>query len=88
MKNLDELLKETEFTQDEWETYRKVQKNYQLQDLEYLLDEMLELGIINEETYCLAKEKAGIIVAKYDKWLEYDWRETMNTAIDWVVKGD
>lgn len=88
MDNLKELLEETDFTQDEWETYRKVQKNYQLQDLEYLLDEMLELGTINKETYRLAHEKANIIIAKYDKWLEYDWREAMNTAIDWVVKGD
>lgn len=87
MNKLEELLEETSFTRDEYEIYRKVMKNYQLQDLEDLLNEMLENGTINEEQFKDATEKADIIIAKYDKWLEYDWESTMKNAINWVVKG-
>lgn len=88
MSKLKDLLKETDFTKDEWETYRKVQKNYQLQDLEELLDEMLIDGTINAEQFETATQKADLIVEKYDKWLEYDWRTTMKEAVNYILKGD
>lgn len=87
MNKLEQLLEETNFTKEEFETYRKVQRNYQLSDLEELLNEMLEDGEITQADYNEAIEKADIIVYKYDKWLDYDWRETMKSAIDWILKG-
>nr|DAK86239.1 MAG TPA: transcription initiation factor [Caudoviricetes sp.] len=87
MNKLDELLEETNFTQEEYQTYRKVQKNYYLYDLQFILNEMLDKGTINEQQFGEALEKADIIVAKYDAWLEYDWESTMKNAINWVVKG-
>ena len=88
MTKLEELLKETEFTQEEYEIHRKVVRNNQLEDLLDLLEEMLGNGTISKKNYKLAHERAGIIIAKYDKWLDYEWRETMKNAIDWVVKGE
>lgn len=88
MNKLKELLEKTEYTKDEWETYKKVQKNCQLQDMECLLDEMLEFGSISKEDYSTAKEKAELIISKYDKWFEYDWEETMRNAINWIIKGE
>lgn len=86
MNKLEELLEETNFTRDEYETYRKVQKHYQLYDMEDLLDEMWKFGKITKKEYETALSKADIIIYKYDKWLDYEWRQTMKDAIDYVLK--
>lgn len=86
MKNLNELLEETEFTQDEWETYRKVQKNCQLQDLKYLLDIMLESEDISQEQYETVCENAEAIVEKYNKYDDYDWQINMKDAIYYILE--
>lgn len=86
MKNLNKLLEETEFTQDEWETYRKVQKNCQLQDLKYLLDIMLESEDISQEQYETVCENAEAIVEKYNKYDDYDWQINMKDAIYYILE--
>lgn len=45
---LEKLLKETDYSTTEWAVFRKVEKNNQLQDLKYLLDEMLENGELTQ----------------------------------------
>ena len=81
MNKLEELLKETDFTQEEWKIFRKVVKHNQLEDLQYLLDEMLEEEEITQEQYNEAVEDAEWIVERFDSNLEYDWRETMKYEI-------
>ena len=88
VNKFEELLQETNFTRDEYEIYEKVKKNYQLQDLKDILDEKLDDGTINKEQYETAINNADIIVYKYDKWLDFDWRETMEYAIDYLLKGE
>ena len=86
MKNLNELLVETEFTQDEWETHRKVETNSQLQDLKYLLDIMLESEDISQEQYETVCENAEAIVEKYNKYDDYDWQINMKDAIYYILE--
>lgn len=86
MKNLNKLLEETEFTQDEWETHRKVETNCQLQDLKYLLDIMLESGDISQEQYETVFENAEAIVEKYNKYDDYDWQINMKDAIYYILE--
>ena len=81
MNKLQELLKETDFTQEEWKTFRKVVKHNQLEDLQYLLDEMLEEEEITQEQYNEAVEEAKWIIERFDSNLEYDWRTTMKYEI-------
>lgn len=86
MKNLKELLKETEYTNEEWKIHQKVEKHYQLCDLQYLLEDMLDQNEITQEEFDKACENADIIVEKYNKWLDYEWRETMKEAIDYILE--
>ena len=82
MNKLEELLKETDFTQEEWNTFKKVEKHNQLEDLQYLLDEMLEEEEeITQEQYNEAVEEAKWIIERFDSNLEYDWRTTMEYEI-------
>lgn len=85
MTKLEELLKETDFTAEEWEIYRKVEKHNWLEDMYYVLNVMLEVEEITQEEYDLALENAQTIIEKYDKWLEYEWIDTMKDAIRWVI---
>lgn len=89
MNKLEQLLKETNYTKEEWETYRKVENNCNLLDLCDLLDELLEKEDITQEQYDLACENANIIIEEYKKLLNYDWRNTGNfylcEAIDYIL---
>lgn len=85
---LEKLLKETDYTQEEWNVFQKVEKNNQLQDLKYLLDEMLENGELTQTQYDIACENADYIIEKYNKWLDYDWQNTMINAIKCSIGGE
>ena len=85
---LDELIKETAYSAEEWVIFRKVEKNNQLQDLKYLLDEMLENGELTQTQYDIACENADYIIEKYNKWLDYDWQNTMTDAIKYSIEGE
>ena len=85
MNNLKQLLEETRPTAEQYKIHKQVQKHYYLDDLQYLLDEMLEENEITQEEYDLACQEAKIIIEKYDKWLDYDWRNTMKEAIKYVL---
>lgn len=87
MKNLEEILKETEFTQGEYQTFRKVLKHYQAEDLQYRLDEKLEYEDLTQEQYDKAVENAEDILERYDDTNNTDWESIMDNAIDWVI-GD
>lgn len=87
MKNLDEILEETEFTQEEYQTFRKVLKHYQAEDLQYRLDEKLEYEDLTQEQYDKAVENAENIIERYDETNNADWESIMDNAIDWVI-GD
>lgn len=87
MNALEKLLKETDFTQEEWQIHKKVERHNQLEDLKYLLDLMLENNDITQEQYNKACDNADLIQEKYDKWLDYDWQMTMKDAINYVLEG-
>ncbi len=87
MKNLDEILKETDFTEDEYQIYRKVLKHYQAEDLQYRLDEKLEYEDLTQEQYDKAVENAEEIIERYDETNNADWESIMDNAIDWVIGG-
>lgn len=80
MNKLEELLKETDFTQEEWKIFRKVEKHNQLEDLKYVMD----LMDLTEEEKELIKENADIIIERLDK-AEHDWIEDFKNAIDYVI---
>lgn len=80
MTKLEELLKETDFTQEEWKIYRKVEKHNQLEDLKYVMD----LMDLTEKEKELIKENANIIIERLDK-VEHDWIEDFENAIDYVI---
>lgn len=81
MNKLEELLKETEYSNEEWNTYLKVQKNNQLEDLQFILNEMLENEEISQEQYDEAVGEANWIIEKYNEWVDFDWSLTMKDAI-------
>lgn len=81
MTKLEELLKETEYSNEEWNTYLKVQKNNQLEDLQFILNEMLENEEISQEQYDEAVEETKWIIEKYNEWVDYDCSLTMKDAI-------
>ena len=86
MNKLEELINETVFTQEEWNIHKKVETNFQLQDLKYLLDIMLESGDISQEQYTTACENADTIVEKYNKYDDYDWQINMKDAIYYILE--
>lgn len=87
MKNLNEILKQTEFTEEEYQTFRKVLKHYQAEDLQYRLNEKLEYESMTQEQYDIATANAEDIIERYDETNNADWESTMDNAIDWVL-GD
>ena len=82
---LTEILKETDFTQEEYQTFRKVLKHYQAEDLQYRLDEKLEYEDLTQGQYDRAVENAEEIIERYDETNNEDWFACMDNAIDWVV---
>lgn len=86
MNKLEQLIKETDYTQAEWEIHKKVETNCQLQDLKYLLDIMLKNEDISQEQYETACENAGTIVEKYNSYDDYDWQINMQNAIDYFLE--
>ena len=82
MTKLEELLKETNFTQAEWEIYRKVEKHNRLEDLIYVAQSME----LTEAERTLVEENADIIVERFEKTEEdSDWFTVMENAIRWVI---
>lgn len=88
MNELEELIKKTDYTQEEYEIYRKIVTHFQLEDLKTALDDLLEFKQITNKEYEKATQKADLIIEKYDKWLDYDWYETMKDAIDYALEED
>ena len=86
MNELEKLIKETDYTQEEWNIHKKVERHNQLEDLKYVLDIMLENKEISKEQYETACKKAEIIQEKFDKWLDYDWQITTKNAINYVLE--
>lgn len=87
MKNLNEILKETDFTEDEYQIFRKVLKHYQAEDLQYRLDERLECELLSRNKYEEAIENVEEIVERYDDNSNAEWENAMDNAIDWVIGG-
>lgn len=85
MNKLEELLRETSYTSENWKVFRQVQRHNQLEDLKFLLEEMLENEEITQEQYNEAVEDAEWIVERFDKWLDYDWIRTMKDAIHYTI---
>lgn len=87
MKDLNEILRETDFTLEEENIFRKVLRHYQAEDLQTRLDEKLEYESITQEKYDEAVENAEEILERYDETNNDEWFADMDNAIDWVV-GD
>ena len=82
MNKLEELLKETDFTQEEWKIFRKVEKHNRLEDLMYVAQTME----LTKKEQSLVEENADIIVERFDKTEEDgDWFTIMENAIRWVI---
>ncbi len=88
MTKLEELLEGTEFTKEEYQTYRKVEKHYQLEDLLFVLNDKLRYNAITQEQYDYAVNNADAVIEKYNKWIDYDWFETMECAVSSVIRGE
>lgn len=86
MNKLEQLIKETDYTQEEWNIHKKVETNCQLQDLKYLLDIMLESEDISQEQYETVCENAEATVEKYNKYDDYDWQINMKDAICYILE--
>lgn len=85
MNKLEQLIKESDYTQEEWKIFQKVEKHNQLEDLLSVLNEKLELGIITEKQYKFACDNADWIIEKYNDY-ETDWQTAMDLAIDYVIE--
>lgn len=85
MEKLDKILKETDFTEDEYQIYKKVLKHYQAEDLQYRLDTKLESEEITREKYDEAIENAEEIIERYDETNNDEWFTYMDNAIEYVV---
>ena len=82
MTKLEELLEETDFTAEEWEIYRKVEKHNRLEDLIYVAQSM----DLTDEERAMVEDNADIIVERFDKTEENgDWYSIMENAIRWVI---
>lgn len=88
MNKLEEFLSENKYTQEELNTFRKLEKYFYIEDLLNTLNDLLDNEFITEKEYDLAVENYDTIVEKYGKWLDYDWQSTMEEAIqDTIKKG-
>ena len=82
MTKLEELLEETDFTQEEWKIYRKVEKHNHLEDLMYVAQNM----DLTEEELAMVEDNADIIVERFESTEENgEWYSIMENAIRWVI---
>lgn len=80
---LDQKLAETDYSEFEYQIYKKVNRHFQYEDLDTLLSE--EQDYIPKNKINFYKNNADIIVNKYDDYLEYDWRGAMTDAMDFCA---
>ena len=66
MEELEKKIKQTDFTQDEWQTFKKVELNNQLNDLQMVLIEMLESEELTQEQLTTIMENIDLIIEKFD----------------------
>lgn len=79
MKDLQTILSETDFTQEEFLIYLKVQKNCIAEDLQELKEEY------NENEQNIINNYADLILDKYNAWMD-DWRVIMREAINFAIQ--
>lgn len=79
---LDKKLAETDYNEFEYKIYQKIKKHFQYEDLECVLND--EEGYMPKNEIDFYKNKADIIVEKYDDYLDYDWRSAMKDAINYT----
>lgn len=78
------LLKNTEYTDEEWEIYQKVDKHNKLEDLaDMLLDDT-----ITQDQYRIALDNADYIITLYEKNDNPDWQLTMKEAIRSILNNE
>lgn len=82
---LDKKLAETDYSDYEYQIYKKVSSHFQYEDLESILNE--EESYMPKEEIEFYKNNADKVIENYDDMLEYDWRMFMRDAM-FCVKGD
>lgn len=82
------LLKNTEYTDEEWEIYQKVDKHNKLEDLADTLYEMLLDDTITKDQYHIALDNADYIITLYEKNDNPDWQLTMKEAIRSILNNE
>ena len=82
------LLKKTEYTDEEWEIYQKVDKHNKLEDLADTLYEMLLDDTITKDQYRIALDNADYIITLYEKNDNPDWQLTMKEAIRSILNNE
>lgn len=82
------LLKNTEYTDKEWEIYQKVDKHNKLEDLADTLYDMLLDDTITKDQYRIALDNADYIITLYDKNDNSDWQLTMKEAIRSILNNE
>ena len=82
------LLKNTEYTDEEWAIYQKVDKHNKLEDLADTLYDMLLDDTITKEQYCIALDNADYIIILYEKNDNPDWQLTMKEAIRSILNNE
>lgn len=82
------LLKNTEYTDEEWEIYQKVDKHNKLEDLADTLYDMLLDGSITQDQYRIALDNADYIITLYEKNDNPDWQLTMKEAIRSILNNE
>lgn len=88
MNKLEEFLSENKYTQEELNTFRRLERYFHIEDLLNTLNDLLDSEFITKKEYDLAVENYDTIVEKYGDWLDYDWQSTMEEAIqDTIKKG-
>lgn len=89
MENLKRLLKEKQPTEQDIETFYKVQEYYRLCDLDTLLN--ADTDAIEQYTPAEREQldkNIDTILYKYDKYLDYDWETAMLDAIYYTLKDN
>ena len=85
MNKLEKLFEETNYTKEEFSTYKKLEKHFALEDLKNTLDDKFANGYITKEDYIFACENADKIVDDYLEWVDADWQEIMAESIDHIL---
>lgn len=88
MTMFNTLLKNTEYTDEEWAIYQKVDKHNKLEDLADTLYDMLLDGSITRDHYCIALDNADYIITLYEKNDNPDWQLTMKEAIRSILNNE